>query len=130
MFGKKQTVKFPEVEHLVILSLIYFPVYKCLKDIDISTQDRIEGLLTQKRYGLGRWREVAFKYEMDHVRITSLENDPEAGKKTLEYLGASNPDLTVYDFCKTLKEHNIRRLDIVKELLGHLSVPSSSKAYV
>ena len=73
---------------------------------------------------------MAFKYGMGHVKIKSLENDPEAGKKTLEYLGASNPDLTVYDFCKTLKEHNIRRLDIVKELLGHLSVPGSSKVHV
>ena len=73
---------------------------------------------------------MAFKYGMDQLKIKYLENDPEAGKKTLEYLGASNPDLIVYDFCKTLKKHNIRRLDIVKELLGHLSVPSSSKAYV
>ena len=116
--------------HLVILSLIHFPEYKCLKDIDISTRDRIEDLLTQKRYGLGRWREVAFTYGMDQLKIKSLENDQEAGQKTLEYLEASNPNLHVYDFCKTLKEHNIRRLDIVNELLGHLSVPSSSKVYV
>ena len=70
------------------------------------------------------------KYGMDPRKFKLLEKDPEAGKKTLEYLGTRNPDLTVYDFCKTLKEHNIRRLDIVKELLEHLSVPipSSSKA--
>lgn len=67
---------------------------------------------------------------MDRLNINSLENDSEAGKKTLDYLGSSKPDLTVYEFCKTLKEHSIRRLDIVKELLGHLSVPSSSKGYV
>lgn len=101
-----------------------------MENIEFNTRDRIEGLLTQERYGLGGWREIAFKYGMDHFKIKSLENNPEAGKKTLDYLGSSNPDLTVYEFCKTLKEHNIRRLDIVKELLGHLSVPSSSKAYV
>ena len=73
---------------------------------------------------------MAFKYGMDQLKIKSVENDQEAGQKTLEYLEASNPNLHVYDFCKTLKEHNIRRLDIVNELLGHLSVPSSSKVYV
>ncbi|XP_020605225.1 uncharacterized protein LOC110044046 [Orbicella faveolata] len=104
--------------------------YKCLKDIDLDTQDRIEDLLTQKSYGSEGWRQIAFKYEMDHVKIRSLENHPEAGKKTLDYLRASHPDLTVYDFCKTLKEHNIRRLDIVKELRGHLSVPSSFNKYL
>jgi len=103
--------------------------YKCLKDVDLNTQDRIEDLLTQKSFGSGGWRQIAFKYEMDQLKIKSLENDPEPGKKTLEYLRTSNPDLKVYDFCKTLKEHNIRRLDIVKELLGHLSVPSSSTAH-
>ena len=72
---------------------------------------------------------MAFKYGMDHLKIKSLENDREAGKKTLDYLQSSNPDLTVYDFCKTLKEYEIRRLDIVKELLNHLSVPSSSNVY-
>ena len=113
---------------MVILFLIDLIVYKCLKDIDISTRDQIEDLLTQKSYGSGGWRQVAFKYGMDQLKIKSLEKDPEAGKKTLEYLGATNPDLTVYDLCKTLKEY--KRLDIVKELRGHLSVPSSSKVYV
>ncbi|XP_020604602.1 uncharacterized protein LOC110043488 isoform X2 [Orbicella faveolata] len=103
--------------------------YKCLKDVDLDTQDQIEDFLTQKSFGSGGWRQIAFKYEMDQLKIKSLENDPEPGKKTLEYLRTSNPDLKVYDFCKTLKEHNIRRLDIVKELLGHLSVPSSSTAH-
>ena len=116
--------------HEVILSLIHFSAYKCLKDIDLNTQDRIEDLLTQKSYGSGGWRQIASKYEMDHVKIKNLENDPEAGKNTLEYLRSSNPDLTVYDFCKALKEHSVKRLDIVRELMGHLSVPSSSNVYV
>ena len=118
--------------HEVILSLIHFSEYKCLKDIDLNTQDRIGDLLTQKNYASGGWRQIAFKYEMDQHKIKNLENDPEleAGKKTLEYLRSSNPDLTVYHFCKALKEDGVRRLDIVKELHGHLSVPNSSNEYV
>ena len=73
---------------------------------------------------------MAYKYEMDQLDIKSLEDDPKAGSKTVEYLNASQPYLTVYDFCKALKEYNIRRLDIVKELLDHLSVPCSSKVYL
>lgn len=73
---------------------------------------------------------IASWYRMDQHKIKNLENDPEAGKKVLEYLGSSNPDLTVYEFCKTLKTREIKRLDIVKELLEHLSVPSSSNVYV
>lgn len=103
LFGKITTVNFPKVLRLVILSLLYFTVYKCLKNIDINTQDRIEGLLSQKSYSLGGWREIASEYGMDRLKINYLENDPEAGKKTLVYLGSSNPDLTVYKFCRTLK---------------------------
>ena len=114
--------------HEVILSLIHFIAYTYLRDIDLDTRDRIELLLTQPSHA--GWRQIAFKYGMDQLRIKSLENDPEAGKKTLEYLQSTNPELTVYSFCKTLKEHNIRRLEIVNELRGHLSVPSSSKVYV
>ena len=73
---------------------------------------------------------MAAKYGMDELDIKLLEKDREAGEKTLDYLRSSHPDLTVYDFCKALKDHSIKRLDIVKELLGHLSVPSSSNVYV
>jgi len=71
--------------------------------IHLDTQDRIADLLTQKSYGSGGWRQIASKYKMDQLKIKSLENDPEAGKKTLEYLRTSNPDLKVYGFCKALK---------------------------
>jgi len=60
---------------------------------------------------------------MDKLVISSLEGSQEAGKSVIEYLKANNPELTVYEFCKTLKESNIKRLDIVKELLDHLSAP-------
>ena len=96
-----------------------------MKDIDLETKERVAILLTGKMYDLTGWRQVAYKYGMDLPEIKYLENDLEAGKNTLECLLASNPDLTVYDFCKSLKEHNISRLDIVSELQGHLSVPIS-----
>ena len=66
---------------------------------------------------------MAYEYNMDNLSIDSLEGNPEAGKSIISYLKAHNPDLKVYEFCKTLK--NIRRNDIIKELLGHLSVSSS-----
>lgn len=106
------------------MSLIHFPAYKYLREIDLNTREQIGTLLTLSRHGLGGWRQVAFKYRMAHLSIELLQDDPGAGLKTLEYLATSNPNLTVYNFCKTLKEYSIRRLDVVKELLGHLSVSS------
>jgi len=101
--------------------------YKCLTQIDDKTQSNVETLLTKKIPGLGGWKQVAIKYDMDEVTRDSLEDSSDAGKITIGYLKATNPYLTVYEFCKTLKERNIRRFDIVKELLGHLSVLPSEK---
>ena len=64
---------------------------------------------------------------MDEVERDSLEGSPDAGKTTIAFVKTTKPDLTVYEFCKTLKERNIRRFDIIKELLGHLSLLSSEK---
>ena len=92
--------------------------------MDLNTKNKVETLLTKKIHGLGGWRQVADKYEMDEVDIDSLEGSQDAGKTIISYLKATNPDLKVYEFCKTLKERNIRRLDIIKELLSQLSVPA------
>lgn len=103
--------------------------YKSLKDVhrqDFQTYKRVGRLLSQKKHGLGGWREVAFKYGMDHLDIDALENDLEAGSNTLGFLESAVPGLTVYDFCKTLKEHNIRRLDIVQELENHFSATGTA----
>ena len=62
---------------------------------------------------------------MEEFHIEYLEGNPEAGKLTMSYLRATDPELTVYEFCKTLKEYNMKRLDIVKELLDHLTVADS-----
>ena len=103
--------------------------YKFLTDVhrqDFQTYERVGRLLSQKKHGLGGWREVAHKYGMDHLDIAALKNDPEAGSKTLGFLESAVPGLTVYDFCETLKERHIRRLDIVKELENHFSAPGTA----
>ena len=93
---------------------------------DFQTYERVGHLLSQKKYGQGGWREVAHKYGMDQSCIDALENDPEAGSKTLGFLEAAVPELTVYDFCETLKEHHIRRLDIVQEIENHFSYSAAT----
>lgn len=99
-----------------------FSVYRCLSDVHLDTKTKVETLLTKTIQGLGGWKQVADKYKMDKDVIESLETNQDAGKTVISYLKATNPDLTVYEFCKTLKERNIRRFDIVKELLSQLSV--------
>ena len=116
--------------HEVILSLIHFSELKCLRDIDLDTREQIGDLLTLESYGSGGWRQIASKYKLGWLKIKMLEKDSEPGKKTLEFLRSTQPDLTVYDFCKALKEESVKRLDIVKELQGHLSVSNSSNEYV
>ena len=104
----------------------FFLGYKYLSEVfqhSLETQEKVEKLLVKKIPGLGGWKHVAFKYKMDELDISSLEGNQEAGKSIIEYLRANNTELTVYEFCKTLKESNIRRLDIVNQLLGHLSAP-------
>lgn len=105
--------------------------YKSLTDVqseNFQTYENVGRLLSLKKHGLGGWREVAFKYGMKHLDIKALERDSEAGNKTLDFVATATPGLTVYEFCKTLKEHNIRRLDIVQELMNHFLAPGT--AYV
>lgn len=105
--------------------MINFPVYKRLIDIDFETIHWIGTRLIQTSSDFRGWLKVLGKYKMRPLSMKPLMVDPEAGAKTLEYLQARHPDLTVYDFCKTLKEQSIRRLDIVRKLQEHLSVPTS-----
>lgn len=80
-------------------------------------------LLSEKKHGLGGWREVAVKYGMDLISRKSIENEQNPGDATLEYIFGCNTNLTVYDFCQTLK--GLKRFDAIKELLEHLSCPVS-----
>ena len=97
---------------------------KLLSEVSFETQERVQKLLVKKIAGLGGWKQVAFKYKMDPLDVGSLEGTQEAGQSVISHLNGKHPELTVYGFCKMLKEPNIRRLDIVKELLAHLSTPA------
>lgn len=93
---------------------------KLLQEVDLDTRDHIASLLENKRYSLGGCRQVATKYGMKEDKITSLDNSKEPGKDVMEFLSGSKPNLTVYNFCKVLKEDNIERFDIAKLLEDHL----------
>ena len=62
--------------------------------------------------------------------IAALANAPsnagDRGKAVLDFVKATMPTLTVYEFCKTLKEDNFKRLDIVEELENHFLVSIKS----
>lgn len=107
--------------------LLCFVGPKCLANLDHSTTEKVGVLLQNKKFGLGGWLEVATKYELEPYRIDQLRNSKEPGKFVLEFLTGSKPNLTVYDFCKVLKEDNIKRFDIVKVLEDHLLVREGSE---
>ena len=108
-------------------SLFWFVGPKCLAELDHSTTEKVGVLLQNKKFGLGGWREVAAKYELKPYKIDDLSNSQEPGMHVLEFVTGSKPNLTVYDFCKLLKEDNIRRFDIVKVLEDHLLVREGSE---
>ncbi|XP_068720298.1 uncharacterized protein [Montipora capricornis] len=96
--------------------------YRLLKDVfdrSINTKQRVENQLCQEVNKCKAWERVAFKYKMD---LDSLKISENPGEEVIACLKTSNPSLTVYHFCKTLKEENIRRLDIVDVLSADLFV--------
>ena len=66
----------------------------------------------------GGWKQVAHKYEMAEETRDSLEGCQERGKSVIDYLKSFRPELTVYEFCKYLKD--IKRNDIIIALSDHL----------
>lgn len=99
---------------------------KYLSEVDLDTQEKIATHLENRTPGLGGWRQIAAEYGMEKHQIRGLENARQPGQEVMEFLLGSNPDLTVYSFCKRLKEDNMNRLDIVKLLEGHLSIKKES----
>ena len=59
------------------------------------------------------------RYKIDNLASAAPD---QRGGAVLEFLQTSRPDLTVFDFCKTLKEETFKRFDIVKELKDHFLV--------
>lgn len=92
--------------------------------------DRVALLLETRKHGCGDWRRIGSKYNMKDPGIAALANAPlnagDRGKAVLDFVKATMPTLTVYEFCKTLKEDNFKRLDIVEELENHFLVSIKS----
>ena len=85
---------------------------------DHSIEESLEKLLQKTVPDVGGWKHFAHKYKMKEETIGSLDESHKGGKGVIAYLKATCPELTVYDFCKDLK--NIRRNDIITTLSDHL----------
>ena len=100
---------------------------KYLREVEFGTRDEIAKRLEIKTHGLGGYRELAAYYGMKDYEVKGLENSRQPGQDVLEFLQGTNPELTVYHFCKKLKEDNMKRFDIVRVLENHLSIEKESK---
>ena len=85
---------------------------------DTEIEDTVKILLQKKVPGAGWWQQVARNHQMSDNCIRSLDGSHEAGNGVIEYLKSHDPTLTVYEFCKSLKE--MKRNDIVNILSDHL----------
>lgn len=100
---------------------LLFSEYKRLSELDLDTQDKVVELLLSSN----TWRKAVLKFNMSSDHIDALQTTrADAGSHVMLFLEATKPDLTVYDFCKVLRESNIQRFDIINELREHLSVPA------
>ena len=99
-------------------SLIFTSGLKCLSEVDYPTMYRVATLLEIQKPDLEDWRGIGSKYGMERYEIDALANATpgERGRTVFEFVKTTKPRLTVYDFCKTLKEETFKRFDIVKAL--------------
>ena len=81
-------------------------------------QERVEKLLENTHPGAGGWKQVAYKYKMSKETRDFVEQRQDRGKCVIDYVKTIYPELTVYEFCKYLKD--IKRNDITKALADHL----------
>ena len=85
---------------------------------NLLIQERVEKLLENTHAGTGGWKEVAHKYEMSEETRDFVEQLQDRGECVIDYVKTAYPELTVYEFCKYLKD--IKRNDIMKALADHL----------
>ncbi|XP_015749786.1 PREDICTED: uncharacterized protein LOC107329628 [Acropora digitifera] len=95
--------------------------YTQLSDLPLDAEEMVGKELSLELGGKKAWKFLADHYKMERTYRNLLEKEKLPGVDIIHHIKAVAPDLTVYNFCKTLKQHNIRRLDIVKRLKGHLS---------
>ena len=99
---------------------------KLLTELDYEMRDDLASLLEIKKPRLRGWRAIGSKYGLTHYKLRLMANSGEPGTNVLEYLATREPELTVYDFCKTLKD-SFKRLDIVAKLENHFLVAISDE---
>lgn len=100
---------------------------KLLSELDFNTRDEIAWLLKKTQFGLGGFKKVAAEYGMTSVQRGAVEDSPNPGNVVLEFIDMTKPDLTVYDFCKTLKGVGFQRFDIVRKLKDHFLVQEETE---
>lgn len=100
---------------------------KLLSELDFNTRDEVAWLLKKTQFGLGGFKKVAAEYGMTSVQRGAVEDSPNPGNVVLEFIDMTKPDLTVYDFCKTLKGVGFQRFDIVRKLKDHFLVQEETE---
>ncbi|XP_068702633.1 uncharacterized protein [Montipora foliosa] len=91
--------------------------YSLLEEVfkeNFNTREKVEKLLCKEISGCPAWKQVASSYK--HEDLSSFARCKNPGEEVIDFLLSSNPNLSVYNFCKKLKEKSIRRLDIVAAL--------------
>ena len=86
---------------------------------DFRLKDTVANLLDKETTACRKaFKHFALRFNLKDFYYFERSRNP--GEDVLNYLAARYPDLTVYRFCKVLKDNNIRRLDIVNKLVGYL----------
>ena len=105
-----------------LIFLFPFPGYRKLSEVfesDLNLKETVAKLLEKETFACRKaYKHVAVHFNMKDVDYLERRYNP--GEDVLVYLEACYPDLTVYHFCKVLKDNNIRRFDIVNKLVGYL----------
>ena len=102
--------------------LIFFGLlgFKYLTEVfqdNLQILESVAKRLQTKVPDAGGWKQVAHKYGMAEETRDSLEGSQERGESVIGYLKTAHPQLTVYEFCKYLKD--IKRNDIIIALSDH-----------
>ena len=102
------------------------PGYKLVTELNIVSRNEIKLRLQNNTPGVGNWKNVGEKYGMSQIQLGAMESDQDRTDKVIQYISCSRPKLTVYEFCKYLKE--IERNDIVEQLRDDLTTTDEKAA--
>ena len=102
------------------------PGYKLLTELNIDSQNEIKLRLQNNTPGVKNWKNVGENYGMSPIQLGAIALDQDRADHVIQYIFTSHPKLTVYDFCKYLKE--INRNDIVEQLRDDLTTTDENAA--